>query len=185
MIPVIMFSRPMGQRHLVPVQVGEKWGYADNTGNLVIAPSFDEAESFSEGLAAIALRIGPKPADEQPESPLGLLVHNKFKWGFIDEKGQIVVPPQYASVGVFAEGLARVRVGEGFGAKWGYINTTGQMVIMLQFYHAEDFKDGRAAAWRGKVKQKWGRKHASVIELEFHGKNGFIDKNGRFTEARR
>jgi WG repeat protein len=185
MIPAITLPRALVQRQLVPIQVGEKWGYADNTNTLVIAPSFDEAEPFSEGLAAIAIRIGPKPEEEQPDSPLRPLVEGTFRWGFIDGNGHSVVPPQYTTVGSFSEGLARVSVGEGFGAMWGYINTAGQMVIKPQFYHAEDFKNARAAVWRGKVNLKWGRKHVSVTKVEFHGKDGFIDRYGKFTEIRR
>jgi hypothetical protein len=43
---------------LARVQVGEKWGFIDKTGNLVIQPQFDEASEFSEGLARV--RIGDK-----------------------------------------------------------------------------------------------------------------------------
>jgi len=35
------------------VQIGGKWGYIDRTGHFVIEPAFDEASSFSGGLAVI------------------------------------------------------------------------------------------------------------------------------------
>ena len=45
------------------------------------------AHSFSEGLAAVSL---------------------DKKWGFIDTKGQFVIPPQFGWVGDFSDGLAIV-----------------------------------------------------------------------------
>jgi hypothetical protein len=178
-----MVAQQNGQRTLVPVQVGEKWGYADNTGRILIAPSFDEAQRFSEGLAAVAIRIGPKPGDQLVDQLLAPPNEQQFKWGFINESGQLAVTPQYANVGSFSEGLARVKVGEGFIGKWGYINSKGEVLIEPQYYYAEEFKNGRAAVWIGKAKAVWGRKHVSVIEIKFHGRHGFIDKNGTFTEA--
>ncbi|MFB8790420.1 MAG: WG repeat-containing protein [Potamolinea sp.] len=35
------------------MKIGEKWGYIDNKGNLVIQPQVDEANSFSEGVALV------------------------------------------------------------------------------------------------------------------------------------
>lgn len=165
MIPMV--AQQNGQRALVPVQVGEKWGYADNSGRIAIAPSFDEAERFSEGLAAVGVRSGPKPGDQLIDKLLAPPNERLFKWGFIDESGQIAVAPQYANSGSFSEGLARVKVGEDFTGKWGYINSKGEMLIEPQFYYSEDFKNGRAAVWIGKAKVVWGRKHVTVIESKF------------------
>jgi hypothetical protein len=39
--------------NLVVTQVGEKYGYKDNNGNLAIAPRFDNAYEFFDGLAAV------------------------------------------------------------------------------------------------------------------------------------
>jgi hypothetical protein len=36
---------------MCPVKVGEKWGFIDETGKMVIAPKFDGAFAFSERLA--------------------------------------------------------------------------------------------------------------------------------------
>ena len=42
------------------------------------------------------------------ESQLLTPVEIARKWGFINEKGQIVIQPQFDAVGTFSEGLAAV-----------------------------------------------------------------------------
>lgn len=59
---------------LFPVCVSGRWGYIDATGHLVISPRFENASSFSEGLAAAC---------------------RKGKWGFIDTDGKWVIEPRY------------------------------------------------------------------------------------------
>ena len=39
---------------LVPVSVGGKWGYIDQTGKMVIKPKYQQADPFSQGLAAVS-----------------------------------------------------------------------------------------------------------------------------------
>jgi hypothetical protein len=41
---------------LAAVKVGEKWGYIDKVGNIVIAPKFNDADWFSEGVAAVGIQ---------------------------------------------------------------------------------------------------------------------------------
>src|SRR5262245_48550434 len=38
---------------LYPARVGDKWGYINRAGQFVIAPAYDDAEDFSEGLAVV------------------------------------------------------------------------------------------------------------------------------------
>ena len=56
------------------VKIGDKWGYINQVGKIVIEPQFDRAEDFSEGLAAIKI---------------------SDKWGYINHKGEIVIKPQF------------------------------------------------------------------------------------------
>lgn len=84
----------------------------------VIAPQYENAGSFSEGLAP---------------------VKQNGKWGYIDTEGNVVIPFQYEMAYIFREGLAVVAAnpqthtsGEGEYAytytevEWGFINTSGQ-----------------------------------------------------------
>src|SRR5256886_7120849 len=125
---------------LAAVQVGEKWGFVDTTGRVVIEPQFDgvygvpggvdyQLRGFSEVRHPVA--IGHPPSQ---------------KWGYVDRTGRLVVPPQFERAAAFSEGLAPVKQG----GKWGYIDTTGVAVISAEFDGVGRFSDGRATVtkWR-------------------------------------
>ncbi|HEX8531157.1 MAG TPA: WG repeat-containing protein, partial [Cytophagales bacterium] len=61
-------------------------------------------------------------------------------WGFINGRGELVIPPAFEKVGPFAEGFARVRQN----GRWGYINDRGKVVIGATFDGARDFSEGLA-----------------------------------------
>lgn len=110
---------------LFPIPVGEKWGYIDNTGKVVIQPQYDEVHFFSEGLAAV--RMGDN-------------------WGFINDKGIMVIPPRFTEIASeFSEGLASVNMGEesGMRGQWGYIDKTGNLVFQTE-YPGLSFHDSKA-----------------------------------------
>ena len=89
---------------LAAVLVGQKWGYVNATGKLVIPPQFDYAADFAEGLAAV--KLGDKT-------------------GFIDTNGQQQILPQFQNAGAFSEGWAWVQVETPAGSRWRYIDKAG------------------------------------------------------------
>ena len=66
---------------------GSCWGFVDSRGQWRIRPKFDQAQGFSDGLAAV--RVGEK-------------------WGYIDEDGDMVIRPQFGFVGPFFGGYAKI-----------------------------------------------------------------------------
>lgn len=60
-----------------------KWGFMDRKGNVDIEPKYDEAKSFSNGLAAV--RVGEE-------------------WGFIDSSGELAIECQFLNAGYFTSG---------------------------------------------------------------------------------
>jgi|GEM_PF-2297673 len=71
---------------------------------------------------------------------LRLPVRMAGAWGFINGRGELVIPPAFQGVGPFAGGLARVRQN----GKWGYIDDRGKMTIEATFDAAQDFSEGLA-----------------------------------------
>ncbi|MCR2805122.1 WG repeat-containing protein [Paenibacillus soyae] len=156
---------------LAGVYVDGKWGYIDQTGQLVVQPQYElGAAQFKDGLVQVT-RNG--------------------KWGYIDRTGKEVIPLQYDDANTFGEGLAHVKLN----GQYGYINKQGTLVIHPQFEIATAFSDGLAAVRKD---GKWGyidKTGATVIPfnyasaLPFHnglaaieanGKWGYIDKNDNF-----
>ena len=71
------------------VKIGDKYGYADESGAIVIAPAFWQAEPFCEGMARV--KTGPKS-----------------KWAYIDRSGTYPFKERFAAAEDFSGGLARV-----------------------------------------------------------------------------
>ena len=109
------------------------WGFIDVAGNEAIAPRFQGAGSFSEGLAAVRV---------------------DHRWGFIDTAGQEVIPPSFLNVGRFSEGLAAFEVGRS--GNWGFIDTSGQEVIPPRYIDVRPFSEGLAAVAVRDFGQHWG-----------------------------
>ena len=105
---------------LVPYRDGNgKWGFIDKSGNEVVPCKYDDASSFSEGLAFVEL---------------------DGKYGFIDKSGNEVVPCTYDQAYSFSEGLAHVKLD----GKWGFIDKSGNEVVPCKYDHANRFSEGLA-----------------------------------------
>ncbi len=105
------------------VKIGDKWGFIDRTGELVIKPRFDTAVAFSEGLSRVQ------------KNPNG-------KWGYVDKAGKLTIGFQYDIAADFREGLAAVEVR----GSWGFINKSGKLVIPARFREVRAFSEGLAYA---------------------------------------
>jgi hypothetical protein len=105
----IRLTREANSKGPLPVQRDGKWGFLDLTGKIVIAPRFESAYCFYEGLAAVRLN---------------------GKWGFIDPTGKLVIPAEYTSLSSFSDGLASVFIDGPTPPErvYGYIDKTGQMI---------------------------------------------------------
>lgn len=70
-------------------------------------------------------------------------IPGKDLYGFIDMKGDVVIPAIYGGALAFSDGLAAVCKNN----KWGYINTKGEIVIPIQYdnYNTSSFINGTAS----------------------------------------
>ena len=80
----------------------------------------------------------------------------RYKAGFIDSEGRIVIEPRFAKAGTFWEGLAPVKIAD----KWGAIDTNGTIVIEpiseLPIFFSEDRADFQVKGKRGVLNQQGG-----------------------------
>lgn len=83
-------------------------------------------------------------------------IRQSGKFGFINHKGEVVIPTIYDKLEDFNEGLAEVEIN----GKWGYLNAKGEIEITPQFQTVHRFSCGLAA---------FGK----------NGKHGYIDKKGK------
>ncbi len=129
---------------------GYAYGYVNQDAQLFVQPQFERGGKFSEGFAPVRI--------------------NK-KWGFINLKGLLSIPPKYDNIGYlkdyhhnllsdtsddylfprisFSEGLVGVKLKD----KWGFINQSGELVIPYQFDQVQRFSGGVATVRVGKL---WG-----------------------------
>jgi len=147
--------------------VGDKHGYIDRSGKVVVPPQFNSANDFSDGLALVCLGDC---------NPFRRTKADGSKYGFVEGNGHFAVNPQYDRAESFSEGLAAVCLGDcGYeddgSRKWGFVDKQGNVVIPPQFGAANPFVEGLAGACVGKCVGYTGN---------VEGKWGFIDKTGKF-----
>lgn len=86
--------------------------------------------------------------------PFYSTIHDKY--GFIDEKGTILVNPVYDFAWNFKEGIAPVKRN----GKYGFVSEAGVEVVPPSFEYAGFFSDG-------------------LCVVKLNGKYGFADKKGK------
>ncbi len=143
--------------------------YYDKDAIVIITPEFtkaieqyDKLGIFSEGLAAVC---------------------KDDKWGYINTKGEEVIPCKYRSAEAFSDGLAAVKKS----GKWGYIDVRGQKTIPIDITAemAGQFSEGLAFVYR---EDRDGNASFSVINKQgnvvFDGKCDFSGIYGSELEAK-
>jgi len=154
-------------------------------GKLVIAPEFENARPFVEGIASVKVSnnwgyidtkgnwvVKPSNAGNGPYAEpfpfvkgLATFTTQKGLKGYINSTGKPVIYPSFWEASNFSESLAAVKVGGINDGKWGYIDTTGNLVIQPQFDKALNFSEGLAAVLIDQKNGKWGyiNKQGSIV----------------------
>ncbi len=140
---------------------GYKVGYIDKTGEFVIPISlpctgFDDMDDFPdpivccEGMIRSIKTIGNNGNEDL-----------NFLYGFVDTRGNLVIPYKYSNAHDFSGGLAAIMNEEG---KWGFVDKTGKMVIPFKYDGVswKSFQDGFAL-------------------VQIGDKYGYVDKQGNDT----
>ncbi|MBX6358049.1 MAG: WG repeat-containing protein [Micromonosporaceae bacterium] len=127
----------------------QRWGFADASGAMVIAPAYADVQPFRDGVAWV----------RRPEVE---------PWELIDESGQLLIDAysSYLGVGSFSDGLAWVsRNGTG---GWVAIDKANRVVIGTGFDDVRPFRRGVAAVRKG----GWGAVDKAgrvVVPFHYHG----------------
>lgn len=144
----------MAELHIV--QKKDKFGYADETGTVVIKEQYSAVTPFKDNMAK---------------------VQKGDKWGYIDPTGKQIIKIEYNTIGEFDEnGVARVNKG----GKYGYIRKDGTFVIKPEYEFIGSFNE-RGYVWVGKgktldVAQKGLYKNDLLIVKPQYRMLGFFQK---------
>ena len=116
------------------VRIDRKWGYINKNGHIIIKCQYEEVYPFSGGIALVRRHSGRwgyrrgsgficsvvKQNGEVTDlgfsfvtrfsEGLASIVNEDRHWGYIDRKGEIVIPYQYDFAYPFSEGIATIRV---------------------------------------------------------------------------
>lgn len=137
------------EKALFPVRNSKgKWGYKYETeGRWIVAPVYDDAGYFYDGMAAVSKTKGWHRSQTG-----GKLAERSFA-GYIGSDGKLVVPLEYESTFDFCDGRGRVSVwidDENMSARlssrwlYGYVDVDGRSVVPCIYPYAEDFRNGMA-----------------------------------------
>jgi hypothetical protein len=130
-------------RGIAYVLDNDKRGYIDRTGSYVLILQNVVGTQFHEGLAAVT--------------------NHRYKTGFINKNGDVVIDYQFDEAGFFSEGLCAVELD----GKFGYVNIKGIKVIDYVLDYTHPFKEDRAVVGK--------------LDNSFKIHWGFIDKSGKAT----
>jgi hypothetical protein len=156
-------------------KIGKQWYIIDKQGKetLVTIPNLKNLRDFVNGYA--------------------IFDNMDRKFGFINNKGEVVIEPTFTSFGDFYGGLAWAKNEEKLS---GYINTKGEWVIQPSYNATHDF-DGKSGMAMVKILNEWFYIDKAGVALkldfdkidDFHNgiaigrkgdKIGFIDKTGKW-----
>ena len=109
---------------IAAVKKGNKWGFIDSSGNIIIDYQYDSVDlGFHGGLAAVKI---------------------SEKWYFVDQQGNLAWKTGFEDATDFSEGYAAVKKD----GKWGYIDIEGTVKIDFQYEAAKRFSENKAAVMK-------------------------------------
>jgi hypothetical protein len=122
---------------------GDGWQWIDTSGDRVAEPHFNE-----NGSTPLHVKPFDDPWETRPvrtipphfkEGFCSVMVNGK--WGYVNTKCQVVIPPTYSHASSFFNGVAAV---EGENGKWGFIDSAGELVMPCQFDQVRTLENPRS-----------------------------------------
>ena len=149
---------------LVCVYKNSRYGYVDKSGKLVVSCIYSMAEDFEDGCARVAKSVDSWSGewgliDTDGKEIVACQYHSidkfidgiaiaskeiddEYKYGFINKKGEVIVPMNYDRVEEFSNDVALI-VQNG---KYGFVNEKGEEVVHCTYDFAFSFEEGSELA---------------------------------------
>lgn len=196
---------------LIPYRKGDLWGFCDNDKNIVIDCKYDDVHRFYDGLAYVMINGESRGFIDKngvEVIPLTFLIYSwqpsdfsegfsvissDGMYGYMNRKGEKVIPFKYEHAYNFKDGLALVgKERDNWNGKWGFINKDGTEVIACKYQNAWHFSEGLASVLINNkygfidkygneiIKTKYdeaGNFNNGIARVSLNGKSWFIDKN--------
>ena len=148
-------SNKLFNEGLAPVKLGEKWGYINKKGTIVIPCQYDSVGDFYNGVAVVT---------------------KANKQGLINKKGKVMDGiGKYDSLEIYSSGYILVtkvikdkKTNEYLDAKSGIVNKYGKIVVPLKYYCIGDCGEGLFLASK-----------ISKVDSRYSFNYGFVDIKGR------
>jgi hypothetical protein len=183
--------------NLAPAKLAGKWGLINKAGKWILSNEHSKIGEFNKNgtvsaakslkgqhLYALISMTG-KALTKYQYSELGELSEgllaakfysskaDKHKFGYLNEKGIMVIDYQFAEAQSFSEGMAKIRMIKG--RKWSFINKKGAVLIKSRFQTVSDFGEGIALADGGILIDKKGTKIGALMSKKIQPLGKFSD----------
>ena len=134
---------------------------------------------FKEVIPASYVRLGSATKD-------GLIAfcndkNSKTAWGYLNNKGEIVISPQFTQAGDFKDGIAVVSVPNDSQFSFGLINTQGEYLIEPQKYILVNLGSGLVSRMTGDGESDVLDKTGTILsKVKYNGFGDFSEGLARF-----
>ncbi|MDQ1004859.1 hypothetical protein QFZ28_005399 [Neobacillus niacini] len=178
---------------LAIVQLNNRTGIIDNNGYFIVKPKYETISPFSEGRATAIDGEGFTVLDESGKEitskaysfigdykegravAANTTENGKYVYGYLNRRGNEVIPLSYETASDFQDGKALVKLKEG---SYALIDLTGKVLNSYSYPFVGDYREGMLA-FRRSNDGKWGYMDESgtvLIEPQFTGTQPFIEE---------
>lgn len=153
---------------ILAIRIKTRWGAIDKDGKVIVPIKYDFISKFIDGYATARLKdkfyvidsIGNEIEIKEKDiiitrmfsEGLALIKNEDGLMGYVNHKGETVIPLIYKNCGYFKSGLAWARNSEGM---IGYISKNGEWVIEPKFLAVKDF-DPVSQLAKARINETWG-----------------------------
>lgn len=167
------------------------YGYLNRWGKEVIPLTYESANDFQNGKALVKQQDGSYVlidltgkslmkfsypfVDSYGDGLLAFKENEDGKWGYIDEKGNVIIEPQFSGTMPFEEGHAIVNMSDHYDDKYGLINRQGNFTIKPQYNSLLYLEEGRYALGKAIIPDKpYLPSKYALADAKGHTYTGFI-----------